>query len=405
MDAFVLVFEQMVKILREKTTDSASKLLALICCGLAYEETDVELLRTAHIFPLLQQIISDCNQKIQQATAKASTLKVTVPKEPQSPSPAPSPKDSGAQKDPMQIDKEPEKEPVSDKSKEQMEKPMEIEKEKTDKDKEREEEEEEAERKKKLQKEKEEKEDLERQKTLRLSAWTAFRLLATRCVAWQGEVDDVVLQTEALRELHDQIFELMCSELKTMSHKVNLYTSEEGDQCFELLSLLCLLGGSAKGYKSLSREENLSNLISILRTTSIEPRSKRLALRLCRKLLPAQSQETMPKLIEFFLDEIGSRLFADKNAVKQQPVRKEEPEELDKIEDLSPMDTDSKEPTGEGEEEGEGEAEVSESEEVEEQDFEIDEEFTIHLNSWTLGKKQKHKLFHFINDHLQDIND
>jgi len=107
----------------------------------------------------------------------------------------------------------------------------------------------------------------------------------------------------------------MCSELKNMSQKL-IQTDEDAEQSFELLSLLCLLGGSPKGYKSLSRQENLVNLVSILKTDNAEPRSKRLALRLCRRLLPSQEKESVPKLIDFFLQEVGSSLLPEKGKPK-----------------------------------------------------------------------------------------
>lgn len=308
-NAFYPVFEEIVKILGNKNADNGSKLLALIICGVAYHESDVDLLRTAKIFPLLQNIITECNQKI--------LLKLTKP--------------TTTFKDPMEVDKK-----------------------KTDKEKE-------DDRKRKEEKEQEEVEELGQIRRLRSSAWLAFRLLATRCVAWEGEVDDMVLQTEALKELQDQIFELMCSELKAMSQKMDVDTEEGGEQCFELLSLLCLLGGSGKGYKSLSREENLMNLISILKTPATQPRAKRLALRLCRRLLTAQSKEAMPKLIEFFLDEIGNRIFSDKKNIPPGPVEDDTKEELT-------MDTEDLEEDEEGSDEDE--------------DFE-EEQYSIYLNTWT----------------------
>ncbi len=183
-EAFVVVFNRIMQILRDSSSDAATRLLGLTMYSVAYKHTDVEFLRTSKVFRLLQQIIADCNQKLQQAHSKQR-------------SPRP---------------------------------PAVLEKTK-------------GEEQQRRQQEREEKEDMERQRALRKAAWTAFRLLATLCVTW--DIDHEL----NLTELQDEIFELMCSELKVMSEQVVTHYEEDSNQCFELLSLLCLLGSSPKGHR------------------------------------------------------------------------------------------------------------------------------------------------------------
>eukprot|EP01114_Cavostelium_apophysatum_P001689 TRINITY_DN1146_c0_g1_i2.p1 TRINITY_DN1146_c0_g1~~TRINITY_DN1146_c0_g1_i2.p1 ORF type:complete len:4271 (-),score=1642.72 TRINITY_DN1146_c0_g1_i2:54-12866(-) len=340
-EAFGHLFEQMLTILREKNTDTASCLLALAITGLSYQDFDVELLRNARIFSLLQQVISECNRDIETMLSKKTEEKVT-PKE-------------------KKPEDENHKEPAISKE----------------------------------ERAREEKEELERVKRLRISAWTSFRLLATRCVNWGIESDDLA-ESDALRELQEQIFELMCSELKSMSQKIS---DEDADQSFELLSLLCLLGDSAKGYKSLSREENLMNLISILKTDIAEPRAKRLALRLCRKLLPSQSKESIPKLIDFFLFEVGKSLLPEKDhhhaksseraAGPHKLVSLGEATEIGKR-DSTAMDFDDdadiEDAAGEGEDSEDPENNEDDEEDEEDDDFEGDEDqYSVYVHTWALG--------------------
>lgn len=170
-----------------------------------------------------------------------------------------------------------------------------------------------------------------------------------------------------------------------MSQKL-IQTDEDAEQSFELLSLLCLLGGSPKGYKSLSgyaesflfpylcRQDNLINLVSILKADNAEPRSKRLALRLCRRLLPSQEKESVPKLIEFFLQEVGSSLLPEKGKPKARDEKTKvilgQATEINLRMDLDDENED-------------------EEEEDEEEEFEADEEqFSIYLNNWNLGPQR-----------------
>jgi hypothetical protein len=60
-------------------------------------------------------------------------------------------------------------------------------------------------------------------------------------------------------------------------------------------------------FKSLCRRENIAHLIALLEA-DIAPRSQRLILRLCYRLLPFQ-QDNIQTLIELFLDRIGNLLF------------------------------------------------------------------------------------------------
>lgn len=143
-----------------------------------------------------------------------------------------------------------------------------------------------------------------------------------------------------------------------------------------------------QGHKALSREENLSNLVSILKTNAAAPRSKRLALRLLRRLLPSQTQQVMPRLIEFFLQEIGERLFVD--------ASRKEPEQMVQIEPVEQMESEAEpptptQPTEQSMEEAEEEDEEGNDEEEDEEGEEDDEEFepeehsALYLNSWSLG--------------------
>lgn len=61
---FTSVFDQIIRILKDKNSDTASRLLALVLCGINFQDGDIEVLRVSQIFPLLQQIVGECNQKI-----------------------------------------------------------------------------------------------------------------------------------------------------------------------------------------------------------------------------------------------------------------------------------------------------------------------------------------------------
>lgn len=145
--------------------------------------------------------------------------------------------------------------------------------------------------------------------TLRNCAWVAFRLLATQCIGWNLRNENI-LDKSSVRSLQEEIFDLMCSELRRISMSLTKYDvskNEEvntttNEQCFELLSLLFLLGGNSR---ALARKESIENLLSILGTSSA-PRSQRLVLRLCRRMLPYQFDIVNGKLIENFLEEIGN---------------------------------------------------------------------------------------------------
>jgi len=222
-----------------------------------------------------------------------------------------------------------------------------------------------------LRVEKEEREESERQRRLSLSAWTAFRLLATRCVNMSENEEEEEISaasgSEALRDIQVQIFDLMCAELKTISHKMAIYhKTNNSEHCFELLVLLGLLGGSAKGYKSLSKEENISNLISILKSKNIEPRAKRLALRLCSKLLPNQSAEYIPKLIDFFLEEIGSCFYGPALQTEVAVTNQDQGNEPTAMEEESQDEDDESD---------------------EEADIE-DEQYSVYLNHWNQGHQR-----------------
>eukprot|EP01116_Phalansterium_solitarium_P025544 TRINITY_DN981_c0_g3_i2.p1 TRINITY_DN981_c0_g3~~TRINITY_DN981_c0_g3_i2.p1 ORF type:complete len:4579 (-),score=1632.50 TRINITY_DN981_c0_g3_i2:159-12473(-) len=269
-DSYTQVFRQLIKILSDKNVDTVSRLMSLVVCGMSYRDYDVELLRSVKIFLVLQQAISECNTKIAAANRKAAFLSAHPMRK--------------LSRTPVVIDTEKKEEERQYKQELQL----------------------------RNQVEREDKEELDRVRALRNSLWNAFRLLTTRVVSWEREPGDGVADSEALRELHDQVFDLMCAELKGMSQRVRQRTDEDDDQCYELLSLLCLLGSSPTGHKALGRSENLLNLISIIKADSSEPRAKRLALRLLRRLLPGHNTDSIPKLIEFFLDQIGSTVYLEK---------------------------------------------------------------------------------------------
>jgi hypothetical protein len=255
---FCSFFQTMVSIVGNTSNDSLTRQLAMGICGLAFTDYDVQLLQTANVFPTLQSILS----------SKSSSLSSST--------------DSNA---------------------------MEIQDADANSDKPRQSEDE----RKKL--------EARRQSNLRASAWTAFRLLAMQCTNWSQRGESNLHDHSAVLQLQSLVFDLMCSELKRLSsglqkQKVlerNASVSEEDDkQCYQLLSLLFVLGSaSSVRLRSLSNSKNLQSLVSML-GTNISPRSQRLVLRLCRRLLPVQSPEAICELVNVLLDEMGSLLLNDK---------------------------------------------------------------------------------------------
>eukprot|EP00029_Vermamoeba_vermiformis_P008050 TRINITY_DN365_c0_g1_i7.p1 TRINITY_DN365_c0_g1~~TRINITY_DN365_c0_g1_i7.p1 ORF type:complete len:4455 (+),score=2004.27 TRINITY_DN365_c0_g1_i7:138-13502(+) len=265
-EAFVGLFERMTALLSDATLDLTSRLLALNICGLSYQHFDVQLLMRARVFPLLRQIIAE-----RLAMSTSTTVRVRLSDEEVNMA------GSGG-----------------------------------------------IELKEKQEEEEELAEVQKRQNTLRLSAWTAFRLLATQVVHWSLQGDDPsghIIDRSAISKLQDQIFDLMCDELKRISEHLiarpssapsvpNPLEEDTEEQCYQLLSLLHLLGTSSSRLKSLSRKENIDNLLSLLHAQS-SPRTQRLVLRLCRRLLPLQ-HEGQQQLIDKCLAQIGKWLFHGK---------------------------------------------------------------------------------------------
>jgi isocitrate dehydrogenase len=92
--------------------------------------------------------------------------------------------------------------------------------------------------KKKLKDDQELIQELQRQQTLRRSAWTAFRLLATQCISWTLSEDlqsMTLVDKNAISKLHDQIFDLMCEELKRLVEHAKLKTTQS---CLKIMTSL-----------------------------------------------------------------------------------------------------------------------------------------------------------------------
>ena len=297
-ESFVLVFNQICKIMKEKSIDPYSKLLSLVITALSYQDFDIPLLQSQNIFANLSSIVDDCNLKLQQSKTRI----VSKHKQQQ-------------QQQQQQYDKA----------------------------------------------------ELDQIELLRKSSWTSFKLLAICCITWNTEASS----------LQDQIFQLICSQLNTISQQIQGKTTEQQQQqIFELLSLLCLLADSPATQSTLAKQDNLMNLLSILKST-IEPRSKKLALRLCTRLLPLQPLENPSKLIELFLEEIGSRIPYQLQKLPQSSLMVEE-ETIIEEEEQEDNEEDNIE------EEEDEEDEEDEDDEDDEEDS-LDDLHSIYLASWTLG--------------------
>ncbi len=114
------------------------------------------------------------------------------------------------------------------------------------------------------------------------------------------------------------------------------------------------------------------NLVSILKTNSVQPRAKRLALRLCRRLLPSHTKD-IPTLVTFFMDEIGSRIAFDER--KREVVIPLESSLFIEEEDQQDMEEDS----------AAGEFDDEFDDEEEEEEEEEEEQYSVFLHTWTLG--------------------
>lgn len=313
---FASLFHQLVKIIEDRKADISTRLntIALVC-SFGLIKQDVELLKESHIFSLLQNIVSESNEYIEQQLV---LLKQQLQEEEQE----------------DEIEENVEEEQHNEESADQQQ----MEEESLSSSSSKKEIEEQIIDNTNATKNQEQENLLAKSKKLRDIAWIGWRLLATRCVGWifdtiqekeSKELKDFhssKLKTsqedsffsssmhsddsynQSLIELQDQVFNILCSELKSLCEQTPVDRLEHGNRSYQLLSLLYLLG-SIREYKFLSKYENLSNLISILKTTA-EPRTKRLALRLCRKVLPTLnlSSDLTLETVQFFLRQIGSLL-------------------------------------------------------------------------------------------------
>jgi hypothetical protein len=335
-EAFVGLFERMTALLSDATLDLTSRLLALNICGLSYQHFDVQLLMRARVFPLLRQIIAE-----RLVLSTSSTVRVRLSDEEVNMA------GSGG-----------------------------------------------IELKEKQEEEDELLEVQKRQNTLRLSAWTAFRLLATQVVHWSLQSDDPsghIIDRSAISKLQDQIFDLMCDELKRISEHLttrpssasaaNPLEEDTEEQCYQLLSLLHLLGTSSSRLKSLSRKENIDNLLSLLHAQS-SPRTQRLVLRLCRRLLPLQ-HEGQQQLIDKCLAQIGKWLFQGKfvRSDRTKPVNNNNNNGANNTNDADAMQVESSTAVS-------GAGSESDDDEDERVAKKRDMQYVVSLNTWLLGHKR-----------------
>lgn len=205
---------------------------------------------------------------------------------------------------------------------------------------------------------------------LKSAAWTGFRLLATRCFV----VGDA---TPVAKHLQTLVLDLMCNELGHLSASFSPYTvgdlapapsDEHANHTFELLSLLYILGGDSNHFSRIANESNVRNLVSFLGTNS-PPRSQRLLLRLCRKLLPYQSPEMAVSLLRRLVDLASSWTFF----AREDPVP------------AAPPKVDSSEGTS-----GQVEGQIEEDFDDEDEDQKVD--YDVVLHSWSHGAQRLREL-------------
>jgi isocitrate dehydrogenase len=61
-----------------------------------------------------------------------------------------------------------------------------------------------------------------------MCAWTAFRLLATQCINWslrEESQTSYLIDKSTISKLQDQIFDLMCEELKRIAEQMKSKTT------------------------------------------------------------------------------------------------------------------------------------------------------------------------------------
>jgi hypothetical protein len=146
--------------------------------------------------------------------------------------------------------------------------------------------------------------------TLRATSWIAFRFLAIILMGWNAADDNQV--NEEVKLLRENMFFVVCSEVKRVVEsdgKVGV----EGDDAtspellFEMLSLLYALSSSQRSREALSKHNNIEMVLSILRCTNdhlVTPRTRLVALRLCKRLLPSY-EKPKSSWVLLFLKEIG----------------------------------------------------------------------------------------------------
>lgn len=221
-EAFSALFDQMTNIIRDPSIDAVSRLLALNVCGMAFQEYDTHLLIKAKIFSLLRQIMSEKPKTVAVGGSLSPTERGSSHFKAFSGSRTEDKRDlpttvgtmtqeteSKSSEGGVQIGKE--KKPLGEEDK-------------TAKDPRQNESE-----KKRQEEDQESIQELQRQQTLRCSAWTAFRLLATQCISWMMSEDlqsMTLVDRNAISKLHDHIFDLMCEELKRLVEHTKQKTSQ-----------------------------------------------------------------------------------------------------------------------------------------------------------------------------------
>lgn len=212
---------------------------------------------------------------------------------------------------------------------------------------------------------------------LRDAAWTSLRLLATQAFGWSISSEAPAVpksRVVQVSEAQEHVYRLMSAELKRLSVNLrNASTSaadraRDGEQCFQLLSLIYLLGAAGP----LAQPENVENLLSILTSPFTAPRSQRLILRLFRRILPTlleakQGTLSADHLANGFLDQIASWVFKGKLSAGSVPTPKTEEKVSAK-----------------------GKEKVTDSPSLRSSDgaARSAEVYTVHLHTWTSGHKR-----------------
>eukprot|EP01122_Echinamoeba_exundans_P001572 TRINITY_DN115_c0_g1_i2.p1 TRINITY_DN115_c0_g1~~TRINITY_DN115_c0_g1_i2.p1 ORF type:complete len:3572 (-),score=989.42 TRINITY_DN115_c0_g1_i2:58-10773(-) len=215
----------------------------------------------------------------------------------------------------------------------------------------------------------------QKHEALRDSAWTSLRLLATQCFGWSISSESPSVPKSRLTQVSDaqeHVYRLMSAELKRLS--LNLKNTSagatervrDGEQCFQLLSLMYLLGAPGP----LARPENIENLLSILSIPSTAPRVQRLILRLFRRILPTMLELRSPSTLSadslavHFLDQVAAWVFKGKvqSADAAKPADAPLPKDKEKVDSPSSSASASDAPKS--------------------------DTFAVHLHNWSGGHKR-----------------